>query len=230
MNLDDNDSLIGVLTCTEAEDVLLVTDNGRCVRFAVTDIRVFQSRNSRGVRGIRLGEQSRVVSVALLNHVDLDVETRDAYLRQSRSRNLTGPDDVTAPVGDSLPEFDDLAANEQMILTVTGNGFGKRSSAYEYRVTRRGGQGIVNIATSERNGDVVASFPVSDGDEVMLVTDGGKIIRSPVNDIRISGRNTQGVTLFTMSNGQKVVSVARLEDGQTADVDPSGDGTKQELR
>ena len=198
MRLDDDDRLIGVQTCDKDDDVLLAARNGKCTRFAATDVRLFKGRASAGVRGMRLAADVTVISMSILRHVGLDVAERKAYGRAD--------DDM------SEARRAELSAHEQHLLTVTENGFGKRTSAYEYRVTGRGGQGVINIETSARNGPVVASFPVTSADEIMLVTHDGQIIRMPVHDIRIAGRNTQGVILFRTDEGERVVSVARLDD------------------
>ncbi len=195
MKLSDGERLIAVRTCSETDDVLLATRMGKAIRFPVPEVRVFAGRNSTGVRGIRL-DGDEVISMSILKHVDFDMETRDAYLRGE----LTGPD------------AERMSGEEEMILTITENGFGKRTSAYEYRITGRGGQGIANIDLTGKNGPVVGSFPVNHEDEVMLVSNGGTLIRIPVDDIRIAGRKTQGVTLFRTAEGERVVSVARLCD------------------
>ncbi len=245
MKLDDDDSLIDVKTCDESMDVLLTANNGKSLRFPVADVRVFHSRASTGVKGMVIDPANKLVSMTMLDHIELDIETRDAYVRMSRMRrrvdtgNLEpellddpGHDDAVETDADvstlSEEEFRRLAEQEQLILTVTENGFGKRSSAYEYRAARRGGQGVTSIATGQRNGDVVASFPVGEEDEIMLVTNGGKIIRSPVRDISIVGRATQGVTLFDTADGHKVVSVARLAavNGDRADGEPTEESSE----
>ena len=215
MKLDDGDQLIGVQTCTEDQDILLAADSGKSIRFPVTGVRVFSGRTSTGVRGIKLAEGQKIVSMTTLNHIELETDVRDAYLRLSKARRRQEGDeeengveetaengDATAHVALSDEEFEKLAADEEFILSVTENGYGKRTSAYEYRITKRGGQGVVNITTEGRNGPVVASFPVEDSDQIMLVTNGGKIIRSPVEDIRIAGRSTQGITLFRHGGGR----------------------------
>ncbi|HLO78718.1 MAG TPA: DNA gyrase subunit A [Magnetospirillum sp.] len=195
MKLGEGERLIAVRTCSEADDVLLATRMGKAIRFSVGDVRVFKGRDSTGVRGIRL-DGDEVISMSILRHVDFDMETRDAFMRGE----LTGP------------EAERMLADQEIILTVTENGYGKRTSAYEYRITGRGGQGIANIDLTDKNGPVVASFPVNHEDEIMLVSDGGKLIRMPVDDIRVCGRKTQGVMLFRTAEGERVVSVARLCD------------------
>ena len=246
MKLDDGDELIGVQTCSEDQDIMLAADSGKCIRFPVTEVRIFSGRTSTGVRAIRLSEGQKIVSMTMIDHVELETDIRDAYLRLSKARRRlhdedgeNGTDETAADTenGDeaasqhvtlSDEEFDVLQEREQFILTVTENGYGKRTSAYEYRTTRRGGQGVVNIATEGRNGAVAASFPVEDGDQIMLVTNGGKIIRSPVADIRIAGRSTQGVTLFDTAKDEKVVSVAHLQESdEPEDVDGDVDGAEE---
>ncbi|PKU23264.1 DNA gyrase subunit A [Telmatospirillum siberiense] len=211
MKLDEGDRLIAVQTCTEQDDVLLAAHNGKCIRFPVTDVRVFKGRDSTGVRGIRLEDGDEVISMSTLSHVEFDSETRDSYLR-----------------GD-LPAEDQerLALLEQHILSISVNGFGKRTSAYEYRITGRGGSGIANIDLTEKTGPVIASFPVLHSDEIMLVTNAGKLIRIPVDGVRIAGRKTQGVMLLRTADDESVVSVARLGDvggnGDDADGGDEGD-------
>ncbi|MBF0248769.1 MAG: DNA gyrase subunit A, partial [Alphaproteobacteria bacterium] len=239
MKLDDGDRLVGVRACTDEDDVLLSAKNGKCIRFPVGDVRVFQSRASTGVRGMRLQKGDEVISMTILRHVDFTIEERDAYLKVQGARRRAegesvGEDLVTDPAQLGLGEdrFAEMEALEDFILTVTENGFGKRTSAYEYRIAGRGGQGITNIETNKRNGDVVASFPVEHTDQLVMVSDGGQLIRTTVQDIRIAGRNTQGVTLFKTAADERVVSVTRLsedEDGGDAEdaadaPDASGDG------
>jgi len=219
IRLDDDDALIGVATCSEDDDVLLAAEGGKCIRFPVTAVRVFKSRTSDGVRGMKLPKGDEVISMSILRHEKIDVEARDAYLRWSNANRRGETLDDT---GLSDEEIEGFQAREEFILSVTENGFGKRTSAYEYRIAGRGGQGIINIETSDRNGGVIAAFTVSDFDEIMLVTDGGQLIRCPVHDIRIAGRNTQGVTVFKTASDEKVVSVAHLEAED--DDDDEGDG------
>jgi DNA gyrase subunit A len=203
---DASDRIIGVDLLTEEDDVLLATRNGKAIRFKSTDVREFQSRNSTGVRGVRLIDDDQVISMSILRRAGTTQEEREAYLRSPRWRDNESAEGLT-------PErYAEIADKEQFLLTVTENGFGKRSSTYEYRRTNRGGQGIINIVTSERNGGVVASFPVKPGEQLMLVTDQGKVIRTTVGDIRIAGRNTQGVTIFNVAEGEHVVSVARIDE------------------
>ena len=202
MKLDDGDRLIAVQTCNEDNDVLLAARNGKCIRFPMTEVRVFKGRDSTGVRGIRLEDGDEVISMSMLHHVEFDSETRDAYQRGE------------------LPAVDmeRMVGLEEFILTVSQNGYGKRTSSYEYRITGRGGSGIANIDLTEKTGAVAASFPVEHTDGIMLVTNGGKLIRIGVDDIRRSGRKTQGVTLVRTALDEQVVSAARLADvGGTGD-------------
>lgn len=227
MKLEEGERLIAVSTCDEQSDVLLTSREGRCVRFSVTDVREFVSRSSMGVRGIRLGKGNEVVSMTILRQVDFTIEERDSYLRQA-SRFRRQSDEPEETNGEEIPlsqeRFDALAAHEEFILTVSENGFGKRTSAYEYRSTNRGGQGITTMDVTAKTGKVVDSFPVKGEDDVMLVTNTGKLIRCPVHDIRIAGRRTQGVTLFRVAEGESVVSVARLEeDGGEENEEPGDD-------
>jgi DNA gyrase subunit A len=220
MKLDEGDSIIGVQVCREDEDVLLTTAAGMCIRFPVDRVRVFSGRTSTGVRGIKLDDGNAVISMAILRHVEITSEMSKAYLKHAAAmRRAAGEDDVDEPEETDTPDvaisterLAELGAAEQFVLTVTENGYGKRTSSYEYRTSGRGGKGIIAIQTTSRNGRVIASFPVEDTDQIMLVTDGGQLIRTPVNDIRAAGRNTQGVTIFRTREGEKVVSVGRVED------------------
>jgi len=214
---DPTDRLIGVSLLTEEDDVLLASRNGKAIRFRATDVREFQSRTSTGVRGVRLLEGDEVISMSILHRVGTTQEEREAYLKCPQWRDR---EDVEC----TLPtdRFAELAGKEQFILTVTENGYGKRSSAYEYRRTNRGGQGITNIDTSERNGRVIASFPARQGEQLMLVTDQGKMIRTTVGDIRIMGRNTQGVTIFRVAENEHVVSVARIDESEEEEIEVEG--------
>ena len=223
---DSDEDLIAVKVCDERSDVLLTTRSGRCIRFGATDVRQFASRNSTGVRGVKLGKDDVVVSMSILNQGDFTMEEREAYLKLSRN-NGDG-----APEGVSLPEVRqaEMKVLEQFILSVSENGFGKRTSSYEYRSTNRGGQGITTMDVTAKTGQVVDSFPVEQTDDVMLVTDGGQLIRCPVKQIRVAGRRTQGVTLFKVAKGEKVVSVTRiLDDGEEGEeVDTSPDTEHEE--
>ena len=221
MKTEEGDAIVGVAICRPDEDVLLTTAAGMCIRFPVEDVRVFAGRTSTGVRGIRLDKDDEVISMAILHHIDTDSEEARAYLKHAASmRRAVGESDGEeeaeeageASVAISQARLAELGAAEQFVLTVTDNGYGKRSSSYEYRTSGRGRKGIIAIVTSARNGSVVASFPVEDNDQIMLVTDGGQLIRTPVEGIRVAGRNTQGVTIFRTREGEKVVSVERIED------------------
>ncbi len=203
---DAEDRLIGVALLTEEDDVFLATRYGKAVRFEATAVREFQSRTSTGVRGISLREGDEVISLSILKGFAATTEERDAYLRAAPWKE--NENEPTLPP-ERMAQFEEV---EEFILTVTENGYGKRTSAYEYRRTNRGGQGITNIETSERNGCVVASFPAHNGEQLMLVTDQAKLIRTTVGDIRIAGRNTQGVTIFRVADGEQVVSAARIDE------------------
>jgi DNA gyrase subunit A len=214
---DVNDRLIGVSLLTEEDDVLLATRHGKAIRFKATDVREFQSRDSQGVRGIRLAAGDEVISMSILHRVGTSQEEREAYLRFAAWK---GEKDGECPI--SPDRMAELAEKEQFILTATENGYGKRSSAYEYRRTNRGGQGITNIDTSERNGCVVASFPAHQGEALMLVTDQGKMIRTTVGDIRVMGRSTQGVTIFRVGENEHVVSVAKIDESDEEEIELEG--------
>ena len=220
MKLDEGDRIVRVRTCTEDDDIILFARDGKCIRFSTTDVRVFKGRDSVGVRGMKLAKGDEVIGLSVLAHVDVETAERTAYLKYARA--LRGhadeeegedEDDASAaPTTISMERAEELAAQEQFVLSVTENGYGKRTSSYEYRVAGRGGQGIINIETGARNGKMVGGFPVEDSDEVMLVTDGGQLIRFPVYDIRIAGRGTAGVRLIRTSADERVVSVSRLRD------------------
>ncbi len=229
MKLDEGDHLVGVAVCTDRQDVLLTTALGRCIRFAVNEVRVFAGRDSTGVRGVRLGADDKVMSMAILESVDSTPEERRAYLKQSGAlRRATGEsvDEPDIPADDdegdvaeaalSQERYAALGAAEQFILTVDADGYGKRTSAYDYRRTGRGGQGLIAHDMS-RGGRLVASFPIEQGDEIMLVSDQGTIIRAPVGDVRIAGRNTRGVIIFRTAQDEHVVSVERLAEAEGAD-------------
>ncbi len=228
MKLDEDgfeggDAIVGVQICRENDNVLLTTAEGMCIRFKVDDVRVFSGRTSTGVRGIKLGGGDSVISMAILHGVEATTEEARAYLKHAAAmRRAIGEEDGGEEVGDEDEGGDAdildqariaaLGAAEQFVLTVTENGYGKRSSSYEYRVSGRGGKGIIAIVKNDRNGPVRASFPVENNDQIMLVTDAGQLIRTPVDDIRVAGRNTQGVTIFRTKVDEKVVSVERIED------------------
>ena len=233
MKLDAGDRLINVMACTEANDVLLATRAGKAIRFHVGEVRVFRGRDSMGVRGIRLAEGDEVVAMSVLNHVTYqevaggESNERDVYLKQAahlrRALDEAGDDsgEVEAPeVILSEARFAELGALEEFILTITEKGMGKRSSSHEYRRTGRGGQGIANIDISARGGPVVTTFPVPDSDQIMMVTDGGQVIRTGVDEIRIAGRRTQGVWVFRVEDDERVVSVSPIaeeDDGENGE-------------
>jgi DNA gyrase subunit A len=208
---------------------------GKCIRFPVTDVRVFSGRTSTGVRGIRLAKDDEVISMSILRHADFSPEERTAFLRLQRQKRGETEVEVETAVEPEAEEAaaagtvnlsrERIAEMEEMqdfLLAITEKGFGKRSSAYEYRIAGRGGQGIANIDVTDKNGPVVASFPVGEKDHIVLVTDGGQIIRCPVHDIRIAGRKTQGVTVFKVADGERVVSVSRLSDDGAEDTNGNG--------
>ena len=220
---------------------MLTTALGRAIRFKADDVRVFKGRDSTGVRGVRLQKGDAVISMAVLGRVDATPDERAAYVKHATAmRRATGESEEEVVAVDAEEEvagdavltverIAELGAAEQFILTVTETGFGKRSSAYEYRRTGRGGQGLTAHGLGGRAGDrLTASFPVEDGDELLLVTSGGQMIRTPVDQVRIVGRSSQGVTIFRTADGEKVVSVERLPDsggGDEALVDGDGEGT-----
>ena len=229
---DDEDEILSVDTCTENDDVVLTTADGQCIRFAVSDVRVFAGRNSIGVRGINLGEGDKVISMAILEHVEATPAERSAYLKRAvAERRAAGndSDDVTISdeeetTGDtelSDARYNELSQHEQMLLTVSEFGYGKRSSSYEFRISGRGGKGIRATDPSKTSeiGKLVASFPVQESDQIMLVSDGGKLIRVPVAGIRIAGRSTKGVTIFDTAENEKVVSVERISESEDEDSD-----------
>ncbi|RFB80562.1 DNA gyrase subunit A [Methylovirgula sp. 4M-Z18] len=221
MKLDEGEGIVDVQICTELDDVLLTTAKGQCIRFAVPEVRVFKGRDSMGVRGVTLADADKVISLAILRHVDVSGEERTAYLKMRRAiAGEVNGEEVeaseegaeTGAVSISQERYGELSAREQIILTVSVNGYGKRTSSYEYRVTGRGGKGIVAMAVNTRNGDLIASFPVEHADEIMLVTNGGQLIRCPVDGIRVAGRSTQGVIVFNTAEDEEVVSVERISD------------------
>ena len=230
MKLDEGDQIVDVALCAPSDDVLLTTAVGQCIRFPADDVRLFKGRDSTGVRGIRLDDEDRVISMAILAHVEATPAERAAYLKQASAvRRATGegaengaeeaaPDaEVEEATSEELtPErYAELGAREQFVLTVSNRGFGKRTSSYEYRVSGRGGKGILAMVVNDRNGPLVASFPVEHSDQIMLVTDGGQLIRCPVDDVRVAGRNTQGVRIFRTDEDETVASVERIPDDGT---------------
>jgi len=250
MRLDEGDSIVDVAICTPEDDVLLTTAQGQCIRFPIKDeVRLFKGRDSDGVRGIRLAEGDTVISMAILTHVDASPAERAVYLKQAAAmRRAQGVEDAesageitpdTEADGETIeggeaelsPErYAELGAKEQFVLTVSERGFGKRSSSFEFRTSGRGGKGIAAMVVNERNGVLVASFPISDADQIMLVTNAGQLIRCPVDGVRIASRNTQGVRIFRTEADERVVSVERVsedtaESGETGGA-PAADGTE----
>ncbi len=227
MKLDSGDRLVSARVCSEEQDVLLATARGKAVRFRLTDVRVFKGRESTGVRGIRLSADDSVISMSILTHVEIDTHEREAFLRYATAKRRAGEEDASCAPEDAsldLPaeRIAELEEKQELILSVADDGFGKLTPAYEYRITNRGGQGIVNIDLA-RNGtqrQVVAAFPVNPGDQLMMVTDGGQLIRFPVEGVRIAGRNTRGVRLLRVHADERVVSVARLAE---RDLDEAAD-------
>jgi DNA gyrase subunit A len=227
MKLDEGDRIVRVAICTADDNVLLTTAAGRCIRFRVEDVRVFKGRDSTGVRGIRLDEGDEVISMAILRHVEATPGEREAYMRQAlavrRAQDAEAVDAGAEGPGEEAEEgaeaveltperYAELGAREQFVLTVSERGFGKRSSSYAYRISGRGGKGITAMIVNERNSRLVASFPVEDSDQIMLVTDGGKLIRCPIDDVRIAGRSVQGVRIFKTEDDERVVSVERIPE------------------
>jgi DNA gyrase subunit A len=220
MKLEDGESIVNVQICTEKDDVLLTASGGQCIRFPVTDVRVFQGRTSRGVRGIDLKKDDAVISMTILGHADATSDERVAYLKRANAvRRGNEPEETPVDVEEATGAIElgekryvEMSAAEQFVLTISEKGYGKRTSSYEYRTTGRGGKGIVAMSVTARNGKLVASFPVEEADQIMLVTDGGKLIRTAVDGIRIAGRSTQGVIVFSTAEDERVVSVEHLKD------------------
>jgi DNA gyrase subunit A len=234
MKLDEGDAIVDVQICTENDDVLLTSAAGQCIRFAVDDVRVFQGRTSMGVRGINLADGDKLISLSILRHVEATADERAAYLKRANAVRRSGSDngngdgngngngeaeengadgeEAAGAIELGQTRYAELSAAEQFVLTISEKGIGKRTSSYEYRTTGRGGKGIVAMAITEKNGRLVASFPVEESDQIMLVTDGGQLIRCPVDGIRIAGRSTQGVIVFSTAEGERVASVERLSE------------------
>ncbi len=227
MKLDEGDNLVDVKICDDNQDILLAMKGGKCIRFPVTDVRIFASRASTGVRGVKLVKGDEVISMSVLSHFKADAEKRAAYLKMANAiRKMPGDEEgeieadaEVVNVGSITDEeYKEMAAAEEFILTITENGFGKRSSAYEYRITKRGGSGVANLNLS-KNRAVIASMPVDASDDIMLVTDGGKLIRTAVNSIRIAGRNTSGVIVFRLDPKEKIVSVTPTQKEDEEDLE-----------
>ena len=223
MKLEEGEGIVDVAVCHENQDVLLTTAAGQCIRFSVGDVRVFKGRDSMGVRGVALDKGDIVISQAILNSFDASGDERVAYLKWRRAvagePAEEGEAEPVSAAAISQDRLNAMSAAEQFVLTLSENGFGKRTSSFEYRLTGRGGKGIVAMTVNARNGRLVASFPVEHGDEVMLVTDGGQLIRCPVDGIRIAGRSTQGVIVFDTAEAEKVVAVERISEPEGEEPD-----------
>ncbi len=236
MKLDEGDTIVQVAIARPDQDVLLTTAEGQSVRFLISDeVRLFKGRDSTGVRGVKLADGDTVISMAILDHVEATAPERSAYLKQAAAlRRAEGEEADVAAVDDaeessegavdlSPEKFGQMQAKEQFVLTISEKGFGKRSSSYEFRTSGRGGKGIVAMVVNDRNGRLIASFAVAESDQIMLVTDGGQLIRCPVHDIRLAGRNTQGVRIFKTDGAEKVVSVERITEEEGGEEDAGGD-------
>jgi len=223
MKLAEGEGIVDVQICTEKDDVLLTSAAGQCIRFPVTDVRVFTGRTSMGVRGIALGDDDKLISMSILRHIEVTAEERAAYLKRASAvrrgsngdaleETATDAEETTSAIELGEKRYVDLSAAEQFVLTISEKGYGKRSSSYEYRTTGRGGKGIVAMSVTAKNGRLIASFPVEESDQIMLVTNGGQLIRCGVDGIRIAGRSTQGVIVFNTAADERVVSVERLSE------------------
>jgi len=226
MKLEAGDGIVGVQTCTEHDDILLTTRLGKCIRFGIGDVRVFKGRDSTGVRGIRLAADDEVVSLSLLHHTDASTAEARAYLKQSSAARRAALGEEGELPGDELPDDEDageeatltperyaaLGAKEQFVLTVSENGYGKRTSSFEYRATGRGGSGIVAMDMGRKNTAIVTVFPVEESDDLMLISDAGKTIRVPVSSVSVQRRGAGGVTVFRVEGGERVVAVERIEE------------------
>jgi len=229
MKLEGDEKLIAVRTGSEKQDILMATKLGKAIRFQITDVRVFAGRTSTGVRGIRIGNNDEVIGISIINHTEATVEERSAYLKAMNClrRRLNAKEDTSfaaiqkeTEITDILEErFYEMQAAEEFILSVSDKGYGKRTSAYEYRITNRGGSGILNMELTDKNGVVVVCYTVENNHQVMMVTNAGKLIRMPIHGVRMVGRKSQGVTMFKVADGEKVVSVARVVEEETEDND-----------
>jgi DNA gyrase subunit A len=221
IKLPTSNSIVGVKVCSDDDDYLLTTLEGKCIRTPVSKLRTTKSRTSEGVRGIKLSPNDKIISVSILSHTESTSAEIKAYLKMQRDKKneshgdedeeIDNDDNSIETVNLTEDMFSEMQAREQFILTLTENGFGKRTSSYQFRITNRGGSGIKCITTSERNGNVLASFQIENADDIMLITKSGQLIRCPVKDIRVAGRNTQGVSIFKTSDKEKVVSASRVE-------------------
>ena len=236
---EEGDAILAVETCTDNDDVLLTANTGQCIRFPVNDVRVFAGRSSQGVRGINMGDGDSAISMAIIEHVDADPAERAAYLKRSvAERRLAGAgeeeevaltnEDVSEEAQLSDERYEFLRQHEQFVLTVTEYGYGKRSSSYDFRLTSRGGKGIraTDVSKVGEIGPLVAAFPIGNDDQIMLVSDGGQVIRVPVHDIRFASRATKGVTIFNTAEGEKVVSVERISEPQGEDEASDGEAVE----
>jgi len=197
MKLDENDKIIGVVICKENQDIILSTKLGKSIRFMSKKLRIFKGRSSKGIRGMELTSGDNVISLSIVDNINIKGKDAKMLLKNGSANK---------------DKSSELKAKQKFILSVTENGYGKKTSFYEYRVTNRGGKGIIGIINSERNGNVSASFPVNEGDEIILSTDKGRIIRCAAREIRTAGRNTQGVRIFKLSGDEKVVSAVKIEN------------------
>ena len=199
MKLDQDDKIIGVKICTDDQDIVLSTQMGKCIRFMSKKLRIFKGRSSKGIKGIDLSNGDNVISLSVVDSVNIKPKVAKNIIKNGTSKL-------------DKNKQSEILAKQKYILSITKNGFGKRTSFYDYRVTNRGGKGIIGIVNSERNGNVAASFPVNEGDEIILSTDKGRVIRCQVKEIRSAGRNTQGVRIFKLSGEEKVVSAIKIDD------------------
>lgn len=241
MKLDEGEAIVDVQIATEHDDVLLTAAGGQCIRFPVTDVRVFQGRSSMGVRGISLADGDKLISLTILRHLEANSDERAAYLRRANAVRRGGAEEradvadeaaaaveteeATGAIELGEQRYDEMSASEQFVLTISENGYGKRTSSFEYRTTGRGGKGIVAMSVNGRNGKLIASFPVEDSDQIMLVTDKGQLIRCPVEGIRIAGRSTQGVIVFNTADDEHVVSVEHIGETGEGEEGENGNGT-----
>ena len=242
MKLAEGDALVNARVCSEDNDVLMSTQNGVCIRFPVTDVRVFSGRTSTGVRGINLSDDDDIIWMSILQHTESSSEEREMFIQasrakrrlESREKDAWKPEDLKRDQERArlleTPELRKMTDSEQFILSISDAGRGQLSSAFEYRPAKRGGKGVSNMDIG-KGAKVVAAFSVEDNDQIMLVTDGGKLIRCPLDEVGIKGRGSQGVSVFNVEEDEKVVSVARLrdmgeEEEDDAEVDRATDGNE----
>jgi DNA gyrase subunit A len=242
MKLDEGEAIVDVQIATEHDDVLLTAAGGQCIRFPVTDVRVFQGRSSMGVRGISLADGDKLISLTILRHLEANSDERAAYLRRANAVRRGGAEEradvadeaaaaveteeATGAIELGEQRYVEMSASEQFVLTISENGYGKRTSSFEYRTTGRGGKGIVAMSVNNRNGKLIASFPVEDSDQIMLVTDKGQLIRCPVEGIRVAGRSTQGVIVFNTADDEHVVSVEHIGETGEGEEGENGNGAQ----